>query len=248
MRRVKEAEADAMARALGWEVPVRAEERNANLTALGGSKGVARAVQESVKEDVEQVGESKGIGFGGYSGATRAEEDEEIMAGSRDQAAGGIMGGTEVQRKIRDERRDKAGGVWGGTTGETRPLESETSAGPAGASAARGAAEKVGIVIDRERQSDGAITGRAVARAEDVTTTTGRLEAAVGAASATVVTSIVPSLTGEDMPRGAVMREDPEADHRGRAGIETSAEEKETGATAEGVWTLTHRPRLQHPY
>ncbi|RWQ92956.1 kinase phosphorylation protein-domain-containing protein [Paecilomyces variotii] len=63
LRRVKEAEEEAMARALGLPVPPRST--NANLTPLG-SKDVQRAIQETTGGDAEDGG--KGIGFGSYGG------------------------------------------------------------------------------------------------------------------------------------------------------------------------------------
>ncbi|GAD91530.1 conserved hypothetical protein [Paecilomyces variotii No. 5] len=65
LRRVKEAEEEAMARALG--LPVAPKSTNANLTPLG-EKDVQKAIQETRSGDAEDGG--KGIGFGSYGGGT----------------------------------------------------------------------------------------------------------------------------------------------------------------------------------
>lgn len=118
LRRVKEAEKDAMDRALGFEVPERAEDRNANMIALGGEKGVRRAVKESVEED-EDEGRIKGVGFGTYGGRKGSADEEEVMAGSG-QVEGGIMGREAVARKSRIEQEEKE-------VGRRRDRRDETS-------------------------------------------------------------------------------------------------------------------------
>ncbi|KAJ9217043.1 hypothetical protein DTO166G4_1503 [Paecilomyces variotii] len=75
LRRVKEAEEEAMARALGLPVPPRST--NANLTPLG-SKDVQKAIQETAGGDAEDGG--KGIGFGSYGGRASVEETGVIAA------------------------------------------------------------------------------------------------------------------------------------------------------------------------
>ncbi|KAL2007350.1 hypothetical protein VTN00DRAFT_8788 [Thermoascus crustaceus] len=66
IRRVKEAEQEAMARALG--LPVAPKTSNANLTPLGG-KEVQKVVQETTADD-DAAGEAgRGVGFGAYGAA-----------------------------------------------------------------------------------------------------------------------------------------------------------------------------------
>ncbi|KAK5014512.1 hypothetical protein LTR39_003107 [Cryomyces antarcticus] len=76
IRRIKEAEEDALAAALGLPVPDRAS-RNANLEPLG--KGdVIKAVTEVAAED-EEVEGGRGVGFGGFGGAEGAVGEVEVM-------------------------------------------------------------------------------------------------------------------------------------------------------------------------
>ncbi|KAL2353223.1 kinase phosphorylation protein-domain-containing protein [Cryomyces antarcticus] len=78
IRRIKEAEEDALAAALGLPVPDRAS-RNANLEPLG--KGdVIKAVTEVAAED-EEVEGGRGVGFGGFGGAEGAVGEVEVMRG-----------------------------------------------------------------------------------------------------------------------------------------------------------------------
>ncbi|EGD93361.1 hypothetical protein TESG_00907 [Trichophyton tonsurans CBS 112818] len=72
IRRVKEAEQEAIARALGLPVSVPSKSSNANLEPLGG-KDVERAVLEGV-DDHEDVDRVKGVGFGGFTGKTPVGE------------------------------------------------------------------------------------------------------------------------------------------------------------------------------
>ena len=70
LRRVKEAEQDAMARALG--LPVAPKSTNANSTPLGG-KDVDRALKETAADD-DNVGDGdegvRGVGFGSFGGVS----------------------------------------------------------------------------------------------------------------------------------------------------------------------------------
>ncbi|EEA26884.1 hypothetical protein TMatcc_004831 [Talaromyces marneffei ATCC 18224] len=80
IRRIKEAEQDAMALALGLPVAPRAS-NNANMTPLGGSE-VRKAVQESTDVDDKADGDGgRGLGFGSYGGAAAMKDaEDEILA------------------------------------------------------------------------------------------------------------------------------------------------------------------------
>ncbi len=95
IRRVKEAEADALARALGYDVPPRPIGGNPNMTALGGVKEVEKVIKESV-EDGGQEGDrdGRGLGFGAYGGGEKNFGGiEEVMEGSRGRA---VLSGVET--------------------------------------------------------------------------------------------------------------------------------------------------------
>ncbi|DAA76656.1 TPA_exp: Uncharacterized protein A8136_7333 [Trichophyton benhamiae CBS 112371] len=77
IRKVKEAEQEAIARALGLPVSVPSKSSNANLEPLGG-KEVERAVLEGA-DDHEDVDRVKGVGFGGFIGKTLAGEGIEKL-------------------------------------------------------------------------------------------------------------------------------------------------------------------------
>lgn len=78
-RRVKEAEQEAMARALG--LPVAPKDANANLTPLGG-KEVAKAIKESAEDNVDddvKIEGGRGIGYGGFGGKPSAGDQIDKM-------------------------------------------------------------------------------------------------------------------------------------------------------------------------
>ena len=76
LRRIKEAEQDALSEALGYgPMP----KRNANETPLG-KKEVERAVKESAGDDEEAMG--KGIGYGAFEGLKGGKgEEKEVLGG-----------------------------------------------------------------------------------------------------------------------------------------------------------------------
>lgn len=79
IKRIKEAEQDALARALGYDVPP----RNPNLESLGDKKEVDKILKEAAEEeDDAEVG--KGVGFGKF-GNNHDDQDERIL-GSHDAA------------------------------------------------------------------------------------------------------------------------------------------------------------------
>ncbi|KAF3405056.1 Multiple myeloma tumor-associated protein 2 [Talaromyces pinophilus] len=79
IRRIKEAEQDAMALALGLPVAPRAS-NNANLTPLGGQE-VRKAVQDATEGEGDGDGDGgRGIGFGSYGGVVGNDAEDEILA------------------------------------------------------------------------------------------------------------------------------------------------------------------------
>lgn len=84
IKRIKEAEQEAMARALGLPVASRSS-NNANMTPLGG-KEVERAIQESsaADEGAQDGGGSRGVGFGSFrgTGGTKAGDQGDRMEGT----------------------------------------------------------------------------------------------------------------------------------------------------------------------
>ena len=95
MRKVKEAEEDAMARALGLPVVDRSE-GNANEVPFGMSKDRQREVNKALKEALDEGHEDeRGIGFGKYGEATGGDENEVLKDST-----------TKDERR-RTERRDR---------------------------------------------------------------------------------------------------------------------------------------------
>lgn len=83
IKRIKEAEQDALARALGYDVPP----RNPNLESLGDKKEVDKILKEAAEEEEEEeedVEVGKGVGFGKF-GNNQEDQDERIL-GSHDAA------------------------------------------------------------------------------------------------------------------------------------------------------------------
>ncbi len=99
IRKIKEAEQDALSKALGYE-PVDRSGVNANMTPLG-QKEVERAIKETAEGD-EDAG-AKGVGFGGFVGAGGMKvEERETLGGV------GLEGlGREAPRERRGEGEGK---------------------------------------------------------------------------------------------------------------------------------------------
>ena len=95
IRKIKEAEQDAMARALGYEVAP----RNPNMEALGERKDVDKILKESTADEDEA--EAKGIGYGGFSGGPGGSKDA-----SHDRLEGNAEGqDAELRGALREYRR-----------------------------------------------------------------------------------------------------------------------------------------------
>ena len=93
IKRVKQAESDALSKALGYE-PIDRSEGNANDTPIR-QKDVEKAIKETADGD-DEAG-AKGVGFGGFVGASGpVEEGREVLGG---------IGFDANQRPIVQERR-----------------------------------------------------------------------------------------------------------------------------------------------
>ena len=102
IKRVKEAEQDALAKALGFEVMP----KNPNMEALGDRKEMDRILKASAAGQDDET--SKGVGFGAYQGkiGPRPEYSTERMEGSRD---GEAPPPTRVEHRHRkSHRRDRS--------------------------------------------------------------------------------------------------------------------------------------------
>ncbi|KAL8782546.1 MAG: hypothetical protein Q9213_005271 [Squamulea squamosa] len=88
IRRIKEAEQDALSEALGYPVQPRLRDNQ-----LAGQKEVEKALKETTEGDEEG---GKGVGFGNYLGVEASKQDngEEVMRGYGGDA-GGLKGGND---------------------------------------------------------------------------------------------------------------------------------------------------------
>jgi hypothetical protein len=79
IKRIKEAEQDALARALGFE----AAPRNPNMEALGDRTEVDKILKEAAEDDADGEG-GKGVGFGAYEAriGPKQEDSEERIEGN----------------------------------------------------------------------------------------------------------------------------------------------------------------------
>ncbi|KAL9615922.1 MAG: hypothetical protein Q9160_009148 [Pyrenula sp. 1 TL-2023] len=119
IKRVKEAEQDALAKALGFEVlPKRSE--NANLVPVGDG-GARKAMEQTVKEGIEEDGVEgvKGVGFGVYSGGTGA-----YSANVEERKEGSAPQDRQPRRKY-----DTKGATEGGAAAPPKALGKATEGG-----------------------------------------------------------------------------------------------------------------------
>lgn len=104
IRRVKEAEQDALSRALG--LPVASKKAggnaNANMTPLGG-KDVEKAIKEAADDDGEEEG-ARGVGFGAFGGTPGMDKGN---SGERIEAVG--MDHAVSRKSHRSSRRERKG-------------------------------------------------------------------------------------------------------------------------------------------
>lgn len=106
IRRIKEAEQEAMAHALG--LPVAPKSNNANLTPLGGKE-----VQKAIQETTDESETARGVGYGAYSGGIDlgGANDEKLLAeGNIDAdiaAAREFLASHKSRSEHRDGRRER---------------------------------------------------------------------------------------------------------------------------------------------
>lgn len=103
IRKIKEAEEDAIARALGLPVPQRGEATGANNVEVGELKRVIKESEEG-NDDIEGMG--RGTGFGDFVGNTDGQEMPQIKSEERD----GLLGNdrnNEVFNKARGDREGR---------------------------------------------------------------------------------------------------------------------------------------------
>lgn len=98
IRRIKEAEQDALSEALGFPVQPRLRDSQ-----LAGQKEVEKALKETTEGDDEG---GKGVGFGNYLGTETSKQgnDEEVMKGYGGDS-GGLKGGHSKAEKREHRRR-----------------------------------------------------------------------------------------------------------------------------------------------
>ncbi|EGE85513.1 hypothetical protein BDDG_08458 [Blastomyces dermatitidis ATCC 18188] len=116
IKRIKEAEQEALARALGLPVAPKSSQ-NANMTPLGG-KEVERAIQEASAADggAENDDRPRGVGFGGFGGfggmgGMKAGDQEDMMEGTGYEMVGPDNG---MERRGRRGDRTRSGRDGGG--------------------------------------------------------------------------------------------------------------------------------------
>jgi Multiple myeloma tumor-associated len=99
IKRIKEAEQDALARALGYDVPP----RNPNLESLGDRKEVDKILREAAEDEDAEVG--KGVGYGKF-GINHGEADERILGSYESTPNRGLAGlRKEDDDRLRHKRR-----------------------------------------------------------------------------------------------------------------------------------------------
>ena len=103
IRKIKQQEEDAMARALGYDVPPRKDEAGdatgANAAPIEKTKEVERALKESAAErrdDSDGAG-GRGLGYGSYSGPAKSFDHDERLEGT----------GVDRPRRGKDEGRQR---------------------------------------------------------------------------------------------------------------------------------------------
>ncbi|KAL8905331.1 MAG: hypothetical protein Q9171_006705 [Xanthocarpia ochracea] len=102
IRRIKEAEQDALSEALGYPVQPRLRDNQ-----LAGQKEVEKALKETAEGDEEG---GKGVGFGNYLGAetSKQDNDEEVMRGYGGDLGGLEGGGHKAEKKEHRRRRSRS--------------------------------------------------------------------------------------------------------------------------------------------
>ena len=99
IKRIKEAEQDALAKALGFDVTP----RNPNMEALGDRKEVDKIIKEAADEEGDGE-EGKGVGFGAFGSSIRPKQDE---SEERIEGTAPVRPSAEVlDRSAKSRRRD----------------------------------------------------------------------------------------------------------------------------------------------
>ncbi|KAL8983264.1 MAG: hypothetical protein Q9177_005023 [Variospora cf. flavescens] len=99
IRRIKEAEQDALSEALGFPVQPRLRDNQ-----LAGQKEVEKALKETAEGDEEG---GKGLGFGNFVGGNIKQEDSEEVLRGYSGDMGGLNGG-HVKAEKREHRRRRS--------------------------------------------------------------------------------------------------------------------------------------------
>ncbi|KAL8960631.1 MAG: hypothetical protein Q9193_002699 [Seirophora villosa] len=99
IRRIKEAEQDALSEALGFPVQPRLRDNQ-----LAGQKEVEKALKETAEGNEEG---GKGVGFGNFVGGNLQQEDSEEVLGGYNEDIGGLKGG-DVKAEKREHRRRRS--------------------------------------------------------------------------------------------------------------------------------------------
>ncbi|KAL8645189.1 MAG: hypothetical protein Q9210_006850 [Variospora velana] len=112
IRRIKEAEQDALSEALGFPVQPRLRDNQ-----LAGQKEVEKALKETAEGDEEG---GKGVGFGSFVGGNIKQEDSEEVLRGYSGDMGGLNGG-HVKAEKREDRVEIANGIMT-TIGDTTDI------------------------------------------------------------------------------------------------------------------------------
>lgn len=89
IRKIKQQEEDAMARALGFDVPQRRDDNatgtGANAAPLGDDKQIQKALKESIANGAEDDNDAggKGLGYGRHSGVEKSQNSNDRLEGTR---------------------------------------------------------------------------------------------------------------------------------------------------------------------
>lgn len=101
IRKIKEAEEDALARALG--LPVKDRVSDANATPVG-QREISKAMEEVEAAEKETEGQGR---FGGFVGAVGDEQREMLGGDTEGGAPGGLVGGGERKSRRGDDRDNR---------------------------------------------------------------------------------------------------------------------------------------------
>ncbi|KAL8731394.1 MAG: hypothetical protein Q9181_004332 [Wetmoreana brouardii] len=101
IKRIKEAEQDALSEALGFPVQPRLKDAQ-----IAGQKEVQKALKETADGDEEG---GKGVGFGGFAGANAQQGDNEEILRGHGGETGGLSGGhAKVEERGHRRRRSRS--------------------------------------------------------------------------------------------------------------------------------------------